>query len=162
MSNLILEQIESLTDASSEIIAKKISRLQAMQFWRDAWDTVSKEAIQNCWKKAKLREWQGIQSEFLDEESEITFNLPYEHDIIEQWIASDSELDTCAPATEDEIIREVTEKFQSDDQHEDEDDSFEVTLATCNEAKAAMEVISSSFKSILFIPFCLKYERLEG
>ena len=73
--------------------------------------------------------------------------MPYGRDIIEQWIAADSELETCAPATEDEIIREVTEKFQSD-QPEDEDDddddneSFEVTPATCSEAKAAMEVMN--------------------
>ena len=53
-------------DANAEIIAKKINLLQAIQFWR----------------------------EFLDDESEITFNLPYGRDIIEQWIAADSELET--------------------------------------------------------------------
>ena len=75
MCNAILEEIESLMDANAEVIAKKINLLQAIQFWRDALDSVSKEAIQNCWKKAQLKEWQGLTSEFLDDESEITFNL---------------------------------------------------------------------------------------
>ena len=66
MCNAILEEIESLMDANAEIIAKKINLLQAIQFWR----------------------------EFLDDESEITFNLPYGRGIIEQWIAADSELET--------------------------------------------------------------------
>ena len=94
MCNAILEEIESLMDANAEVIAKKINLLQAIQFWRDALDSVSKEAIQNCWKKAQLKEWQGLTSEFLDDESEITFNLPYGRGIIEQWIAADSELET--------------------------------------------------------------------
>ena len=68
MCNAILEEIESLMDANAEVIAKKINLLQAIQFWRDAWDSVSKEAIQNCWKKAQLKEWQGMTSEFVDDE----------------------------------------------------------------------------------------------
>ena len=68
MCNAILEEIESLMDASAEVIAKKINLLQAIQFWRDALDSVSKEAIQNCWKKAQLKEWQGMTSEFVDDE----------------------------------------------------------------------------------------------
>ena len=55
-------------DANAEVIAKKINLLQAIQFWRDALDSVSKEAIQNCWKKAQLKEWQGMTSEFVDDE----------------------------------------------------------------------------------------------
>ena len=150
MNNAVLEQIDALTDATAENIARKISLLQAMQFWREAWDSVTKEAIQNCWKKAQLKEWQGVQSEFQDDESEITFNLPYDRDTIEQWIALDSELETSAPVNEDEIIREVREKFQKDDQPEDdeddddENDSFEVAPppVTCNKAKAASELLN--------------------
>ena len=77
---------------------------------------------------------------------EITFNLPF--DIIEKWIAQDSELETEAPATKDEIIREVKEKFQNDiqpDSEDDEDnDTFEVVPVpvTTDEAKAAMEVLN--------------------
>ena len=70
-------------------------------------------------------------------------------DVIERWMAVDSELETSPPTTEDEIIREVTEKFQKEDQsdeEEDDNDSFEVAPATapvtCDEAKAAFDILN--------------------
>ena len=48
-------------------VSKKISLLQAMQLWRDAWDSISKESIKNCWKKAQLVEYEGLASEFVDD-----------------------------------------------------------------------------------------------
>ena len=59
----------------------------------------------------------------------------------------DSELETSPPATEDEIIREVTEKFQKEDQSDEEDDENDsLTVApapvTCDEAKAALDVLN--------------------
>ena len=151
MCRAVLQEMEKLIDAnhdaSAENIARKISLLQAMQFWRDAWDSISKETIQNCWKKACLEEYRGITSEYIDDESEITFNLPYGRDVIERWIALDSELETSPPTTEDEIISEVTEKYQKEDQSEDEgeeNDSLEVAPApvTCDEARAAFSVLN--------------------
>ena len=151
MCRAVLDKMETFIDANQDAksgnIAKKISLLQAMQFWRDAWDSISKEAIQNCWKKANLEEYHGLTSEFVDEESEITFNLPFARDVIERWMTVDSELETSPPATEDEIIREVSEKFHKDDQSdedEDENDSFTVAPApvTCDEAKAAFDILN--------------------
>ena len=154
MCRAVLDKMDTLIDANKDAnsgnIAKKISLLQAMQFWRDAWDSISKEAIQNCWKKANLEEYHGMTSEFVDEnddESEITFNLPFARDVIERWMTVDSELETSPPATEDEIIREVTDKFQKEDQSDEEDDendSFTVAPApvTCDEAKAAFEILN--------------------
>lgn len=147
MNNFILEEIESLTDANAEILAKKITLLQAIQFWKDAWDMVSEVAIKNCWKRSKLREWEGTPSELIDHEGEITFNLPYDTALIEQWIAFDSNLQTEAPTTEGDIIEEVKEKFQKDDQSEDEeeeeeDDSCEVNPVTCKEVNNALEVLN--------------------
>ena len=127
-------------------------QLEAMQYWRDAWDSISKEAIQNCWKKAKLEEYHGLASEFVDDESDITFNLPFDRDVIDRWLEIDSELETSPPATEDDIISEVSEKFQKEDQSGDEDDedgdndSFEVSPVRapvkCDEADAAIEVLN--------------------
>ena len=76
------KMIETNQDADAVNIAKKISLLKAMQLWRDAWDSISKESIKNCWKKAQLVEYEGLASEFADDESEITFNLPFGRDVI--------------------------------------------------------------------------------
>ena len=63
MCRAVLDKMETLIDANQDAksgnIAKKISLLQAMQFWRDAWDSISKEAIQNCWKNGNLEEYSG-------------------------------------------------------------------------------------------------------
>ena len=151
MCATVLDEMEKLIDANHDAnagnIARKISLLKAMQLWRDAWDSISKEAIKNCWKKGNLWEYEGTASEFVDEKSEITFNLPFDPDVIERWMAVDSELETSPPTTEDEIISEVTEKYQKEDQPDDEDDdndSFEVAPApvTCDEAKAALDVLN--------------------
>ena len=146
MDNYIIEQIDTLENADAVKIAQKIDVLQAMQMWTNAWYTVSGEAISNCWKKSQLKEWKGTESELRDYESEITFNLPYPRDVIERWIAQDSELETEAPVNEDEIINQVQKKFNKEDQSEDEDDEdvdiIEVPPVTCKEVKAAMEIMS--------------------
>ena len=151
MCATVLDEMEKLIDANHDAnagnIARKISLLKAMQLWRDAWDSISKEAIKNCWKKGNLWEYEGTASEFVDEKSEITFNLPFDPDVIERWMAVDSELETSPPATEDEIIGEVTEQFKKKNQSEekeDDNDSFEVAPApvTCDEAKAAFDILN--------------------
>jgi len=75
--------------------------------------------ISNCWKKSQLKEWQGVESELRDYESEISFNLPYPSEVIEKWIAEDSQLETEAPLDEDDIIEEVQKKYQKGDQSEE-------------------------------------------
>ena len=39
------------------------------------------------------------------------FNLPFDRDVIDRWMAIDSELETSPPASEDEIIRELTASY---------------------------------------------------
>ena len=58
---ILIEEIDStLEDVNAPNavnLGRKINVLHAMQMWKSAWDSVSKEDISNYWKKSKLKEW---------------------------------------------------------------------------------------------------------
>ena len=76
---------------------------------------------------------------------------PFDRDVIDRWLEFDSELETSAPTTEEEIISEVTEKFQKGDQSDDEDeandgnDSFEVAPAPFMDTVTRIVIRSFTF-----------------
>ena len=119
-----------------------------MEFLRKTWDSVSDKSIQNCFKKSNLEPYRGMISEFEDNEEEITFNIPYDPELIQKWIEIDKDLETSAPTTEDEIIDEIkgrpveNEDEESDDDIEFENDSVIRKPVSTAEARAAIECLN--------------------
>ena len=58
MCSVIIEEMDGLIESNKDTnvgnIARKISLLQAMELWRKAWHSITKEAIQNCWNCWKM------------------------------------------------------------------------------------------------------------
>ena len=58
MCSVIIEEMDVLIESNKDTnvgnIARKISLLQAMELWRKAWHSITKEAIQNCWNCWKI------------------------------------------------------------------------------------------------------------
>ena len=58
MCSVIIEEMDVLIESNKDTnvgnIARKISLLQAMELWRKAWHSITKEAIQNCWNCWKM------------------------------------------------------------------------------------------------------------
>ena len=105
---------------------------------------------QDCFKKSNLEPYRGMISEFEDNEEEITFNIPYDPELIQKWIEIDKDLETSAPTTEDEIIDEIqgkerpeeNEDEESDDDIEFENDSVVRKPVSVAEARAAIECLN--------------------
>ena len=153
MSHKIVEELDkaesSNSNANAGSLAMKISLLTAMEFLRNSWDKVSEISIQNCFKKGQLEPWQGTGPEFEDEEdNEVTFNLPYDPELIKQWIELDKNLATSAPTTEDDIIDEIRERErpeENEDEESDDDNEIEKVPVSSAEGRVAMECLNRLF-----------------
>ena len=125
----IIDAIEDGSDATvnANVVAKKVSVLDALHMLSHSWLRVASNTIRNCWRKAKFV--LAPRDQDLEHEEAIPYPNGMSEELFEEWVTMEEDASVCAELTleeeEAEIMQQIVSKNSDGDDMDDQEEDAE-------------------------------------
>ena len=118
MSREVIKELDKCETATALELSKRLTLLKGIEFFVQAWDSISDATISNCWRKSGL--CYGPEQEEVVENIDIPEQF---QDVFEEWVKCDEALETCQSEflSEDQIVADIQSKYIDNEESEDEE-----------------------------------------
>lgn len=152
---LILNLIEKIDNSDKTVYDAKVSVLDAIRLFSDAWQSVTEKVIRNCFKKPGLAAFPGDSE---DPEDDLPLSQWFESrnvksdglflkETLDDFVNIDTEVVTSEIPTDDEIVRNVSTIVQESSDSESEDNALIPKTISWKDAEDALELLSGFLES---------------